>query len=280
MDSVPEQQAIPEAEPRPQGWKKAIAAGIAATFGYAMISVIAVTSAIETPWATERQSRMQPRRADPPSPAIERIVETIIPVSQAIWRAADWPWEQAGIATSTQYLRARSAAFDAARIDPENPEDDPRRFSFYREIGIAVRHGESAYVPFESWTGYLERQGKGDPLWRELEEHFSERSTKERYSLLGKAFYKADSAGSGGNEDGVVDDGEWGAMIRSMGYRTREDTVEEVARKLEAAASKGTLQEEVQGLSAAVAEDPSHLLGDVPEQIPLTVLREYIPGDS
>lgn len=248
-----------------------------------LFSLMAFNLNVSAPPSVERFTYQQTQEAAQEPSAVVTIVEYMLPVSNAIWLAADKPWEWMGVATYHQHIQARDTAYDIAGIDPQNPADDEKRFALYRDLGVAVRDTEdSTYrgvlVPFQSWVGYIRDNSSVDVnRWEGLQDIVAEGSWKEYVAALGTALARADTAYPESDANGVVDDDEWNWMLRDMGYRTPRDAVREVTGQFELAAERGpgAVRYNAQDILARLAEDPAYVVGDVPEKIPVSKLKSY-----
>lgn len=64
-------------------------------------------------------------------------------------------------------------------------------------------------------------------------------------------------------------------MINRMGYRTKEDIINDLAKKLEGKKAE-SLKEELRDIVSKSEKDPAYIHSSIPNTIPLQKLKEYI----
>lgn len=201
-------------------------------------------------------------------------------LGMGVLKAAEAPWKSMGFVTSGRYNAVRDKAFEIAGIDENNPKHDTKRFMFYRQLEVAVsdtnKFSDYVYIPFEKLKNYVEKNSSYKlEGWDEWKEVIEENSYKEKVVSLGKAFYKADSKAQNGNEDGVVGIIEYKRMINQMGYRTQEDIINGLAKRLEGKKAE-SLKAEISDMISKAEKNPAYIHSNVPNTIPLQKLKEYL----
>ena len=251
--------------------KRKISAGILATTFYGFFSFTALNMHITSAPIYEE---FNPRRDKSHlSHIFNESVDNAIAISgQAIIDGASVPWEVYRLVTHDKYLDTRNRAFEIAGINESHPEDDANRFSFYRKLRVSVRGtnnpNQRVYVPFDNLRNFIEQNS--DYRFEYLEEIIPTTGFKLRSTLLGKAFFKADSKSQGGNEDGIVDNVEWSNALNQMNYRTMEYDVTTLL-------SHSNPREELERLVADIRTNPNYL--NTPDILPISRLELYISSN-
>ena len=236
-----------------------------------MFSLVSFSTAVNSPPVHEE---FNPRRNRTYAYLFNEPIDNAMAIGdQAIIDMTSVPWKAMGIVTYDRYLNARKRAFELAGIDENDPEDDTRRFSFYRGLGVAVRRTgnteQRVYIPFGSLRNFVEQNsGYRFEDWKEI---MPNSGSKLHSALLGRAFFKADSKSQGGDEDGTVDNIEWSSALNQMGYRTMEY---EVAKLL---GNNTVPREELERLVADMRTNPDYL--SAPIIIPTSKLEAYVSSN-
>ena len=173
-----------------------------------------------------------PKRIERKKPIVYRVLDATLinPVDYTLLKVF-------GNVTPAKYRAIRDKALEIAGVDEFNPADNVKRFSLYRQLGVAVRETEDAgkriYIPIEVWVDFITKNGGFDTdKWKKLRDEYNNYSFKACPILLGKAFFNADSKSQGGNEDGRVDDSEWKNTLPQIGYMTIEDVVNDITARV------------------------------------------------
>jgi hypothetical protein len=203
---------------------------------------------------------------------------TTTSIIHGFYVATSWPYKH-WIATMPDYDEALDKAFALAKIDPQNPNDDQKRFQFYRELGYAVNQNNDFKdvfcIAYKDLVAYVNAHDPTDQI--HLKEEFVTPAKTWRI-LLGKTYFKADSRAAGGNEDGVVSSAEWNNALHKMGYATLDDVTDEAYAQLQGL-DKTQFREKLEKLIQKNALNASFLKGTVPDLIPDSVLNAYLNLD-
>jgi len=128
-----------------------------------------------------------------------------------------------GYSTINDYFGAMNASFEINNINPNDPNDHYKKFTLLSEMGFAVRETNdrrfNIYVPFDSWVTKVNENSDFDTgSWEKLKIH----NPAPEKTLLGQSLGIADSSGNG-----TVNDKEWINALRDMGYKTKEERIQE-----------------------------------------------------
>ena len=248
---------------------------------YAVLTAIIGNAIIDNSFVDEHYKTRIERKSDDAKedPQTIRIpTDQIEPYFRPIIKAIEFPWRKMGYVMPDHYREIRARAFQIAAIDENNPSHDKRRFELYRALGFAVlREGDGSrgiYIPFKVWRDFIEANSSfRNPEWNQLAEPDSKRGSKYEGTLNGKVFYKTDSRSQGGNEDGVVDNLEWGRALKVMGYTTVDKLVDEIIERVKANGPQ-LKQQLTQTIRNVKKND--RLVADFDTMPPIRTLEEYL----
>ena len=196
---------------------------------------------------------------------------------RALISVSSYPLELSNLVTFDRYEAVRNKAYEIAGVDENNPEDDAKRFQLYRQLGFAVKKTNDVYngiyIPFEVWRKFIEQNSNqrvaGADKWYE-----GIPSMAKYYStLLGRAFFKADSKSQGGNEDGIVDAIEWVNALKQMGYTTIDTVLAEITKQFK---DPEDLRAELQRIITETRTNPNFLFDTPPKLLPRSRLENYV----
>lgn len=266
---------IKDSKQKKNFWKKhngKIGWGIIGLFMYGLVTFVGGSTNCNMPAMREEFNprKYVERKKDNIEKTMSFLEEHCGDVFTAVFNA---PWRAMNMVTMERYIDLRKKAFEIAGIDEKNPAHDAKRFQFYRQLGIAVRDTndvmDAAYIPFETLKAYVEKNSeyKVDEEWKDI---VMDDSYKERCLVQGKAFFKADA-----DENGVADNKEWKQAMHEMGYRSQEEILESFAEKLHGK-TKEELKTELEEMVKKSKKDSKYLTGNIPEEIPISKLKEYI----